>query len=158
MPNEIIPSFDGSGMRMGIVVARFNELITDRLLSGALKALAAHGVSDGDIDVASVPGSFEIGTVAMKMAKSGHYSAIICLGAVIRGQTAHFEYVSSAATSGVARIGPETGVPAVFGVLTTDTIEQALARTGAKGSNRGADAASAAVEMANLMRKLSAPA
>ena len=145
---------DARGMRFAVVVARFNELITDRLLEGALGALDGHGVADEDVDVARVPGSFELGTVAMRMARSGRYAAVICLGAVIRGETAHFDYVAKAATEGVGRIGPETGVPAIFGVLTTDTVEQAMARTGAKGSNRGADAANAAIETANLMRRL----
>ena len=155
MPNVIKTSMDAGGMRLAVVVARFNELITDRLLEGALGALDGHDIADEDIDVVRVPGSFELGTVAMQMATSGRYAAIICLGAVIRGETAHFDYVAKVAAEGVGRIGPETGVPAVFGVLTTDTIEQAMARTGAKGSNRGADAANAAIEMANLMRRLS---
>ena len=155
MPNFIKSSMDARGMHLGIVVARFNERITDRLLDGALGALDGHDVADEDIDVVRVPGSFELGTVAMRMARSGRYAAIICLGAVIRGETAHFEYVSKVAAEGVGRVGPETGVPAVFGVLTTDTVEQAMDRTGAKGSNRGADAANAAIEMANLMMRLS---
>jgi 6,7-dimethyl-8-ribityllumazine synthase len=154
VPREIRPKRDGHGLRIGIVVAQFNELITARLLSGALDALKVHGVADEDVDVAYVPGSFEIPTTAMAMAKSGRYNAVVCLGAVIRGETAHFDYVSSGVTSGIARIGPETGVPAIFGVLTTDTIEQALVRTGAKGANKGFDAAVAAIEMANLQRQL----
>ncbi|MBI4236190.1 MAG: 6,7-dimethyl-8-ribityllumazine synthase [Chloroflexi bacterium] len=154
MPREHKPARQGQGLRIAIVVARFNELVTTRLLSGALDALAAHGVADEEIEVAWVPGSFEIPTAAMKMAHSGRYDAIVCLGAVIRGETAHFDHVSSAVTSGVARIGLETGIPTIFGVLTTDTIEQALARTGAKGSNHGYDYAVAAIEMANLLRDL----
>jgi 6,7-dimethyl-8-ribityllumazine synthase len=155
MPNFIKPSMDARGMRFGVVVGRFNEMITERLLEGALGALDGHDVAEEDIDVVRVPGSFELGTVAMRMARSGNYGAIICLGAVIRGETAHFEYVSKVAAEGVGRIGPETGVPAIFGVLTTDTVDQALARTGGKGSNRGADAANAGIEMAILMRRLS---
>ena len=155
MPNFIRTSMDTRGMRFAVVVARFNEMITDRLLEGALGALDDHDVAEEDIDVARVPGSFELGTVAMQMARSERYSAIICIGAVIRGETAHFDYVSKVAAEGVGRIGPETGVPAVFGVLTTDTVEQAMARSGAPGSNRGADAANAAIEMANLRRSLS---
>jgi len=155
MPNFIRTSMDTRGMRFAVVVARFNEMITDRLLEGALGALDDHDVAEEDIDVARVPGSFELGTVAMQMARSERYSAIICIGAVIRGETAHFDYVSKVAAEGVGRIGPETGVPAVFGVLTTDTVEQAMVRSGAPGSNRGADAANAAIEMANLRRSLS---
>ena len=155
MPNFIRTSMDTRGMRFAVVVARFNEMITDRLLEGALDALDDHEVAEEDIDVARVPGSFELGTVAMQMARSERYSAIICIGAVIRGETAHFDYVSKVAAEGVGRIGPETGVPAVFGVLTTDTVEQAMVRSGAPGSNRGADAANAAIEMANLRRSLS---
>ena len=155
MPNFIRTSMDARGMRFAVVVARFNEMITDRLLEGALGALDDHEVAEEDIDVARVPGSFELGTVAMQMARSERYSAIICIGAVIRGETAHFDYVSKVAAEGVGRIGPETGVPAVFGVLTTDTVEQAMVRSGAPGSNRGADAANAAIEMANLRRSLS---
>ncbi len=142
-------------MRFAVVVARFNEMITDRLLEGALGALGDHDVAEEDIDVARVPGSFELGTVAMQMARSERYSAIICIGAVIRGETAHFDYVSKVAAEGVGRIGPETGVPAIFGVLTTDTVEQAMVRSATPGSNRGADAANAAIEMANLRRSLS---
>ncbi len=155
MPNFIKISMDTGGMRFAVVVARFNEMITDRLLEGALGAFDDHDVAEEDIDVARVPGSFELGTVAMQMARSERYAAIICIGAVIRGETAHFDYVSKAAAEGVGRIGPETGVPAVFGVLTTDTVEQAMARSGAKGSNRGADAVNAAIEMANTARRLS---
>jgi 6,7-dimethyl-8-ribityllumazine synthase len=155
MPNFIRTSMDTRGMRFAVVVARFNEMITDRLLEGALGALGDHDVAEEDIDVARVPGSFELGTVAMQMARSERYSAIICIGAVIRGETAHFDYVSKVAAEGVGRIGPETGVPAVFGVLTTDTVEQAMVRSATPGSNRGADAANAAIEMANLRRSLS---
>ena len=157
MPHEHKPSRNGHGLRIGIVVSRFNELVTTRLLSGALDALEVHGVAEKDIEIAWVPGSFEIATIATQMARSGRHDALICLGAVIRGETAHFDYVSSAATSGIARIGPETGVPAIFGVLTTDTVDQAMVRTGAKGSNHGFDYAIAAIEMANLMRTLSLP-
>ncbi len=155
MPNFIRTSMDTRGMRFAVVVARFNEMITDRLLEGALGALGDHDVAEEDIDVARVPGSFELGTVAMQMARSERYSAIICIGAVIRGETAHFDYVSKVAAEGVGRIGPETGVPAIFGVLTTDTVEQAMVRSATPGSNRGADAANAAIEMANLRRSLS---
>ena len=149
---------DGAGMRVGIVVARFNELITRNLLDGARDALRRGGVADDDVTVAWVPGSFEIPLVAKTMACSGRYDAVVCLGAVIRGATAHFDHVAGQAASGVARAGLDTGVPVIFGILTTDTIDQALERVGAKGTNRGADAAFAALEMASLLRQLKAPA
>jgi len=145
---------DGVGMRIGIVVSRFNELVTRNLLDGARDALRRGGVADDDLAVAWVPGSFEIPLVAKTMAASGGYDAVICLGAVIRGATAHFDHVAGQAASGVARAGLDTGVPVIFGILTTDTIEQALERVGAKGTNRGADAAFAALEMASLLRQL----
>ncbi|HZQ97805.1 MAG TPA: 6,7-dimethyl-8-ribityllumazine synthase [Chloroflexota bacterium] len=148
---------DGAGMRVGIVVARFNELITRNLLDGARDALRRGGVADDDVTVAWVPGSFEIPLVAKTMACSGRYDAVVCLGAVIRGATAHFDHVAGQAASGVARAGLDTGVPVIFGILTTDTIDQALERVGAKGTNRGADAAFAALEMASLLRQLKAP-
>ena len=145
---------DGAGMRVGVVVARFNELITKQLLEGARDALRRGGVADDDVYVAWVPGSFEIPLVAKKMAASGNYAAVVCLGAVIRGATSHFDYVAGQAAGGVARAGLDTGVPVIFGILTTDSIEQALERVGAKGTNRGADAAFAALEMVNLLRQL----
>lgn len=148
---------DGAGMRVGIVVARFNELITRNLLDSARDALRRGGVADDDVTVAWVPGSFEIPLVAKTMACSGRYDAVVCLGAVIRGATAHFDHVAGQAASGVARAGLDTGVPVIFGILTTDTIDQALERVGAKGTNRGADAAFAALEMASLLRQLKAP-
>ncbi len=148
---------DGAGMRVGIVVARFNELITRNLLDGARDALRRGGVADDDVTVAWVPGSFEIPLVAKTMACSGRYDAVVCLGAVIRGATAHFDHVAGQAASGVARAGLDTGVPVIFGILTTDTIDQALERVGAKGTNRGADAAFAALEMASLLHQLKAP-
>jgi 6,7-dimethyl-8-ribityllumazine synthase len=149
---------DGAGVRVGIVVARFNELITRNLLDGARDALRRGGVADDDVTVAWVPGSFEIPLVAKTMACSGRYDAVVCLGAVIRGATAHFDHVAGQAASGVARAGLDTGVPVIFGILTTDTIDQALERVGAKGTNRGADAAFAALEMASLLRQLKTPA
>lgn len=145
---------DGAGMRVGVVVARFNELITKQLLEGARDALRRGGVADDDVHVAWVPGSFEVPLVAKKMAASGNYAAVVCLGAVIRGATSHFDYVAGQAAGGVARAGLDTGVPVIFGILTTDSIEQALERVGAKGTNRGADAAFAALEMVNLLRQL----
>ena len=144
----------GTGLRFGIVVARFNEFITTRLLAGATDALGRHGVAEADIDVAWVPGSFEIPLVAQRMAATGRYDAVICLGAVIRGATAHFDYVAAGAATGVARAALDTGVPVIFGILTTDTIEQAMERAGTKAGNKGAEAAVAAIEMANLLREL----
>ena len=147
----------GTGLRFGIVVARFNEFITTRLLAGAMDALRRHGVAEADIDVAWVPGSFEIPLVAQRMAATGRYDAVICLGAVIRGATAHFDYVAAGAATGVARAALDTGVPVIFGILTTDTIEQAMERAGTKAGNKGAEAAVAAIEMANLLRELQMP-
>ncbi|MCY4576353.1 MAG: 6,7-dimethyl-8-ribityllumazine synthase [Chloroflexi bacterium] len=140
--------------RIGIVVARFNELITNRMLEGALSALSENGVPDDSIDLAYVPGSFEIGSAAQAMAETGRYAAVICIGAVIRGETAHFDYVSMAVTQSVTRVSLDTGVPCMFGVLTTDTMEQALARSGGPGSNRGYDAAAGALEMAGLVTRI----
>lgn len=142
------------GFTFGIVVSRFNEFITARLLEGALDALRRHGAEEDRITVAKVPGSFEIPLVAKRMATSGQYSAIICLGTVIRGATPHFEYIAAEVSKGVAAASLETGVPMSFGVLTTDSIDQAIERAGTKGGNKGFDAACSAIEMANLFRKL----
>ena len=142
------------GLRFGIVVSRFNELITRRLLSGALDALRRHGGDEGKVDVAWAPGSFEVPMVAQRLAGSGRYDAVICLAAVIRGDTPHFEYVAAEAAKGIAKVGLDTGVPTIFGVVTADSIEEAIERAGAKAGNRGADAATAAIEMADLMRAL----
>lgn len=142
-----------SGLRMGIIVGRFNEFIGGKLLSGAIDAVKRHGGDEEDIDIAWVPGAFEIPLVAKKMAKSGKYDAVICLGAVIRGATPHFDYVSGEVTKGVALVGLETEVPTVFGVLTVDTIEQAIERAGTKAGNKGFEAAVTAIEMANLLRE-----
>ena len=144
----------GTGLRFGVVVSRFNEFISRKLLDGALDALSRHGVAPEDIEVAWVPGAFEIPLVARRMAASGGYHAVICLGAVIRGATPHFEYVAAEVTKGIAQVGLETGVPVLFGVLTTDSIEQAIERAGTKAGNKGFDAALAAIEMANLLRSL----
>jgi len=144
----------GTGLRFGIVVSRFNEFVTSRLLAGATDVLRRHGVAEADIDVAWVPGSFEIPLVAQRMAATGRYDAVICLGAVIRGATPHFDYVAGAAATGVAQVGLQTGVPVIFGILTTDTVEQAIERAGTKAGNKGAEAATAAIEMANLLREL----
>ena len=144
----------GQGKKFGVVVSRFNEFITSRLLGGAQDCFERHGVSPDDIDVAWVPGSFEIPVTALRMARAGKYDAVVCLGAVIRGQTPHFDYIASEVAKGVAQVGISTGVPAIFGVITADTIEQAIERAGTKVGNKGADAAAAAIEMANLFDKL----
>jgi 6,7-dimethyl-8-ribityllumazine synthase len=142
------------GFTFGIVVSRFNEFITAHLLEGALDALRRHGAEEDRITVVKVPGSFEIPLVAKRMAASGQYSALICLGTVIRGATPHFEYVAAEVSKGVAAASLETGVPMGFGVLTTDSIDQAIERAGTKGGNKGFDAACSAIEMANLFREL----
>lgn len=141
------------GQKFGIVVGRFNEFIGGKLLSGALDAFKRHGVNEEDIEIAWVPGAFEIPLVAKKMAKSKKYDGVICLGAVIRGATPHFEYVSSEVTKGIASVSLETEIPVVFGVLTTDSIEQAIERAGTKAGNKGYDAAVTAIEMANLLKE-----
>ncbi|RPA57964.1 6,7-dimethyl-8-ribityllumazine synthase [Aerococcus agrisoli] len=141
-------------LKIGIVVGRFNDFIGSRLLNGAVDALTRHGLEEDDIEVAWVPGAFEISVVAQKMAASKKYDAIITLGAVIKGSTAHFDYVCSAVTSGVNQAGLTTGVPVLFGVLTTDTIDQAIERSGTKAGNKGYDVAVAAIEMANLLKQL----
>lgn len=146
----------GSGLKIGIVAARFNEFITGKLLSGALDALKRHGVSEEDVSVAWVPGAFEIPLTAKKMAESNKYDAVITLGTVIRGATPHFDYVSGETAKGVANVGMQSGIPVIFGVLTTDTIEQAIERAGTKAGNKGWDAAVSAIEMANLYRSLEA--
>ena len=144
----------GKGLKIGVVVARFNEFFSQKLLDGAKDALLRHGVLETDIEVAWTPGSFEIPLIAKKMAESKKYNAVICLGAVIRGGTPHFEYISAEVTKGLAMAGLETGVPVIFGVITTDTLEQAVERSGTKSGNKGFDAATAAIEMANLVKAL----
>lgn len=143
------------GLQFGIVVSRFNEFISSRLLSGALDTLKRHGASEGEVEIAWVPGAFEIPLAAKKMAKSGKYDAVICLGAVIRGSTPHFDYVSNEVSKGIAAVSMETETPVAFGVLTTDNIEQAIERAGTKSGNKGADAALTAIEMANLLKNFS---
>ena len=140
--------------KFGIVISRFNELISTQLLSGAQDCLLRHECKNDNITVARVPGSFEIPLIAKKMAQSSNYDAIICLGAVIRGSTPHFEYIASEVSKGVANVGLETGVPVIFGIITSDTIEQALERAGIKAGNKGWDAALSAIEMVNLLPKL----
>ncbi len=143
-----------AGAKFALLVSRFNEFVTSKLLGGATDALQRHGVAADDIDVVWSPGSFEIPLLARRLADSGAYAAVVCLGAVIRGGTDHYQYVASEVTKGVALAGMESGVPCIFGVLTCDTIEQAVERAGAKAGNKGADAATAAVEMVNLLAQL----
>ncbi|MGM0509202.1 MAG: 6,7-dimethyl-8-ribityllumazine synthase [Fusobacteriota bacterium] len=144
----------GKGLKVGIVVSRFNSFITSKLLDGALDTLRRHGVNEDNIEVVWVPGAYEIPLIAKKMANSTKYHAVITLGAVIRGATPHFDYVSAEVSKGVASVSLETGVPVVFGVLTTDTIEQAIERAGTKAGNKGADAALSAIELINLVREI----
>ena len=140
--------------RYAVVAARFNDLVVDRLTAGALDALHRHGVADDRIDIVRVPGAFEIPMVARKLSQGGHYVAVICLGCVIRGDTDHYDHVAGAATSGIASAAAESAVPVIFGVLTCDTLEQALHRAGAKAGNKGYEAAATAIEMVNLLAKL----
>ena len=141
-------------IKVGIVAARFNEFITSRLLSGAVDGLTRHGVREEDIHTAWVPGAFEIPLIASRMAKSGKYDAVICLGAVIRGATTHYDYVCNEAAKGIAMVSLETGVPVMFGVLTTENSEQAIERAGSKAGNKGYDCAVGAIEMVNLIREI----
>jgi 6,7-dimethyl-8-ribityllumazine synthase len=142
------------GLKFGIVMSRFNDFITSKLLDGAVDALVRHGAREDDIDLAKVPGSFEIPLIAKKMALKGTYNAIICLGTVIRGATPHFEYIAAEVSKGIASASIETGVPIAFGIITSDTIEQAVERAGTKSGNKGWDAAVTAIEMAQLQKKL----
>ncbi len=145
-------NYNGEGLRVAIVAARFNEFITSKLIGGAEDCLLRHGVSGDDITLAWVPGAFEIPVVAKKLAKSGNYDAIICVGAVIRGATSHYDYVCAEVSKGIAQVSMESGIPVLFGVLTTDTIEQAIERAGTKAGNKGTDCAMGALEMVNLLR------
>ena len=154
MANVMEGFITGKGLKFGIVVSRFNEFITSKLLGGALDALHRHETQDEDIDVAWVPGAFEIPITAKKMAESGKYDAVICLGAVIRGSTSHYDYVCNEVSKGTAQVGMTTGVPTIFGVVTTENIEQAIERAGTKAGNKGTDRAMAAMEMANLLKKI----
>ena len=143
-----------SGIKVGIVVARFNEFITSKLLSGAMDGLLRRNVQEEDIQVAWVPGAFEIPLIASKMAKSGKYDAVICLGAVIRGSTSHYDYVCNEVSKGIAAVSLESGIPVMFGVLTTENIEQAIERAGSKAGNKGSECAEGAIEMVNLIREM----
>ncbi len=154
MPNVIQGDLTAKGLRFAIVAARFNDFITTKLVDGAVDALARHGVSENDIEIVRVPGAFEIPLAAKVLANSKKHHAIICLGAVIRGATPHFEYVSAEVSKGVASVSMESGLPVIFGVLTTDTIEQAIERAGTKAGNKGWDSAISAIEMANLMKQI----
>lgn len=154
MPRIIEGYLNGDGKRFALVVSRFNSFVTERLVEGALDCLSRHGVADDDIEIYRVPGAWEIPIVARKAAATGRYDGVVCLGAVIRGSTPHFDYVSAEVSKGVATVGLETGVPTVFGVLTTDTIEQAVERAGTKAGNKGWDAALTGIEMASLLAKV----
>jgi 6,7-dimethyl-8-ribityllumazine synthase len=154
MMNVIEGKLIADGLKIGIVVGRFNEFISSKLLSGCIDGLVRHGMDEDDITVAWVPGAFEIPMIAQKMAAGGTYDAVICLGAVIRGSTSHYDYVCAEVSKGIATVGMQTGCPVLFGILTTDTIEQAIERAGTKAGNKGYDCALGAIEMANLLRNL----
>lgn len=154
MVNVFEGELNGKGFRFGIIVSRFNNFITDRLQNGAIDALIRHGVKDKDIDVAKVPGAFEIPFVAKRMTRSKTVSAVICLGAIIQGETPHFEFIASEASKGVAAVAMEYDIPVIFGILTTETLEQAIERAGAKAGNKGWDAALSALEMVNLFNQV----
>jgi 6,7-dimethyl-8-ribityllumazine synthase len=154
MPKVIEGKIVAKGMKFGIVASRFNDFISSRLIDGAVDALTRAGADERDIQIARVPGAFELPVAAKKMAKSGRYDAVICLGAVIRGATPHFEYISAEVAKGIGVVGLETEIPVAFGVLTTDTIEQAIERAGTKAGNKGWDAAMSAIEMVDLFKKL----
>jgi 6,7-dimethyl-8-ribityllumazine synthase len=154
MPKNYEGHLNGSGLRIGLVVGRFNSFIAERLVEGALDGLLRHGVRDEDVHIARVPGAFEIPLTARKLVETGRFDAVICLGAVIRGSTPHFDYVAAEVSKGIAAVGLESGRPVIFGVLTTDTIEQAIERAGTKAGNKGFDAALSAIEMANLFKSI----
>lgn len=157
MAKRYIGKLVGEGLKFGVVVARFNEFITSKLLDGAQDTLTRHGVKEADIDVAWTPGSFEIPLIAKKMAESGRYDAIICLGAVIRGGTPHFDYIAAEVSKGIASVSLGTGLPVILGVITADTLEQAIERAGTKSGNYGSQAAVHAIEMANLGKAIAGP-
>src|SRR5512146_3573235 len=154
MPKFIEGKLDAAGLKFGIIVSRFNSFISERLLEGAVDALVRHGAADKNIDVVRVPGSFEIPLAAQRLAEGKKYDAVICLGAVIRGATPHFDYVAAEVAKGVAHASMASGVPIAFGVITADNIEQAIERAGTKSGNKGFDAATSAIEMANLIRRI----
>ncbi len=144
----------GEGLRFGLVVSRFNEFITKKLLEGAQDALLRHGVGEDDIEIAWTPGSFEIPLIAKKLAQTKQYDAVVCLAAVVRGGTPHWEYIAAEVAKGIANVGLETGLPVIYGVITADTLEQAIERAGTKAGNKGFDAAMSAIEMVNLLRSI----
>jgi len=144
----------GKGLKFGVVISRFNEFFSKKLLEGAQDALLRHGVSEEDIEIAWTPGSFEMPLIAQKLAQTKKYDAVICLGAVIRGGTPHFDYIAAEVTKGIAKVNMDTGVPVIYGVITTDTLEQAIERSGTKAGNKGFDAAVSAIEMANLVKSI----
>ncbi len=154
MTSELQGSMDGQGLRIGIVVSCFNDFITSKLLGGALETLDQHGVPSKDVTIARVPGGFEVPLIAQEMAKTGRHDAIICLGAVIRGETGHYDHVAWEAARGVAEVSRSSGIPVLFGVLTTETVEQAHERSGGKHGNAGSSCAAGAIEMANLLRQV----
>ncbi len=154
MPNEMNGDLNGRGLKIAVVVARFNEIITRQLLNGALDTLARHGVEDDDISVAWVPGSFELPVVAKTFAQTGRYDSVICLGAVIRGETGHYDMVAGHASGGIGNVSLETGIPTIFRVLTTENMDQALNRSGGKAGNTGSSAAIAAIETARLIQAI----
>ena len=155
MVNVIEGNLSGKGFRFGIIISRFNNFITERLQEGAIDALVRHEVQENDIDIAKVPGAFEIPFLAKQMAKSKKVNAVICLGAVIRGETPHFEYIAAEVSKGVAAVAMESNIPVIFGILTTETIEQAIERAGTKSGNKGWDASLSALEMVNLYKQVS---
>ena len=154
MPRELSGDLNGDGLRVAIVVARFNEIVTTQLLAGAVGALTRYGVDDADISVSWVPGSFELPVAAKALAKTARYDAVICLGAVIRGETSHYDMVAGQASRGIGQVATETGVPTIFGVLTTENMDQALNRAGGKSGNMGGNAAVAAIETARLLQAI----
>ena len=145
---------DATGLKTAVIASRFNDFITNKLIEGAIDCLVRHGASEGDITVVRVPGSFEIPTAAARAAGSEKYDAVVCLGALIRGQTPHFDYIASEVTKGIAQVSMDTGIPVIFGVITADTLEQAVDRAGAKAGNKGFEAALSAIEMADLLKKI----
>jgi 6,7-dimethyl-8-ribityllumazine synthase len=155
MPKIFEGNLDASGLKFGIIVSRFNDFIGEKLVGGAIDALLRHGANEADINVFKVPGSFEIPLTAKKLALTKKFDAIICLGVIIRGDTPHFEYIAAEVSKGIASVGLDTGTPIIFGVLTTENIEQAIERSGTKAGNKGFDAANAAVEIVNLFKNVS---
>lgn len=153
-PKRIEGSLKADAMRIGIVVSRFNNFLTDKLVDGAVDCIKRHGGSDSDIAVAYVPGAFEIPYAAAKLVKSGRYDAVVCLGALIRGHTPHFDYIANEATKGVAKLALDSGMPVIYGIITADTLEQAIERAGTKAGNKGWQAAEAAIEMVNLYKSI----